>query len=187
VTPYALSSNRLPRRARDFGRFLRSALTGGAATLADVAVIGIAVGLFQVAPRAANVPALLVGAAIQFFGNRHYAFRASSGGLARHAILFAVVEVVALALNALLYDAVASRLPLDAGGAMVARALTTNLVFVLWSYPAWRRVFASGTPKQRGVPQSMEKPLARAASSGFACGAPCIEAGSPHPPRESST
>src|SRR5262245_14398566 len=51
---------------------VRSAVTGGAATLVDLAFIAVAVGLFGIPARTANVPALLAGAAVQFFGNRHY-------------------------------------------------------------------------------------------------------------------
>jgi putative flippase GtrA len=120
--------------------FLRSALTGGAATLVDIGVIAFAVGVLGASPQAANVPALLAGALVQFFGNRHFAFRAQ-GSIARQATLFAGAEAVALALNAALYHAVAVAVPLGAAGAVVARAVTTNLVFVIWSYPVWRRVF----------------------------------------------
>jgi putative flippase GtrA len=121
--------------------FLRSALAGGVATFVDLAVIAGTVGVLDASPRDANVPALLAGAVVQFFGNRHFAFRAGGASFGRQAALFAASEAVALALNAALYHAVAVAVPLDAAGAVVARAITTNLVFVLWSYPVWRRVF----------------------------------------------
>jgi putative flippase GtrA len=121
--------------------FARSALTGGAATLVDLAVIGVAVGLLHASPAAANAPALLAGAVVQFFGNRCFAFRARSGGLGRQAALFVVAEAVTLLLNGALYHAVVTRVALGVGGAMLVRALTTNAVFLLWSYPVWRRIF----------------------------------------------
>jgi putative flippase GtrA len=129
-----------------FATFLRSALTGGAATLADLAVIAFAVGVLHVRPTVANVPALLVGAVIQFFGNRSFAFRAHGGPLHRQAVLFALAEAVTLLLNGALYHAVATLFVLSTAGAVVARAITTNLVFVGWSYPVWKRVFAPPTP-----------------------------------------
>lgn len=131
--------------------FLRSAITGGAATLADLAVVAVAVGLLHASPKAANIPALLVGAVVQFFGNRHFAFRAASGKIERQAALFAATEAVALALNAALYHAVASAIPLSTAGAVAARAVTTNAVFLLFSYPVWRRVFRPA-PALRGNP-----------------------------------
>src|SRR6185503_4659886 len=116
-------------------------LTGGAATLADMACLALLVGAMHVSPRAASLPALLVGAVVQFAGNRHFAFRAASGSLRRQAALFALTEIVALALNAALYDVAARALPLGTASAVLVRAVTTNLVFLLWSYPVWRRVF----------------------------------------------
>jgi putative flippase GtrA len=127
--------------------FLRSALAGGLATIADLGVIALAVGVLGVSARAANLPALLCGAMVQFFGNRHFAFRARSGSLRRQVVLFAATEAVALALNGVLYDLVAQRFTLGTATAVLARAITTSLVFLLWSYPVWKRVFATpGAP-----------------------------------------
>lgn len=136
------SSVAVPALAR-FTTFARSALTGGAATLADLAVIAFATGVLHASPKAANVPALLVGALAQFFGNKHFAFRAGGGDLRRQAALFVATEAVALALNAALYHGVASLVPLAPATAVLARAITTNVVFLLWSYPVWKRVFAA--------------------------------------------
>jgi putative flippase GtrA len=127
-------------RIHRLATFARSLLTGGAATLVDLGVIAAAVGLFHLKPAAANAPALLAGAAVQFFGNRRFAFR-SRGPLGRQAALFAASEVVTLALNFFLYQLVVTHMALGTGGAVLARAVTTNLVFVLWSYPVWARIF----------------------------------------------
>jgi len=121
--------------------FARSALTGGAATLVDLAVIALAVGVLGVPAASANVPALLAGAVVQFLGNRHFAFRAGSGDVRRQAALFAATEAVTLLLNGALYHAVVTRVALGVGGAVIARAITTNVVFLLWSYPVWSRIF----------------------------------------------
>ena len=130
-------------RTKHLATFARSALTGGAATGVDLGVIAFAVGLLHVSPAAANAPALLAGAVVQFFGNRHFAFRGQGGSLARQAGLFAVTELVTMALNFLLYHLVVTHVALGPAGAVVARAVTTNLVFVLWSYPVWARIFGS--------------------------------------------
>jgi putative flippase GtrA len=121
--------------------FARSALTGGAATLVDLAIIGLAVGVLHAPAAAANVPALLAGAAVQFLGNRHFAFRAAGGDVRRQAALFAVTEAITMLLNGGLYHLVATHFVLGAGLAMLARAVTTNAVFLLWSYPVWSRIF----------------------------------------------
>jgi putative flippase GtrA len=134
-------------RTARLATFARSALTGGAATLVDLAVIAFAVGLLHLAPAVANVPALLAGAVVQFFGNRHFAFRGGSGGLARQAGLFAITEAVTMLLNGVLYHLIVTHVTLGTAGAVLVRAVTTNLVFVLWSYPVWKRIFqpAAGT------------------------------------------
>lgn len=121
--------------------FARSALTGGAATLADLAVIAFAVGVLRVPAAAANVPALFAGAVVQFLGNRHFAFRATSGDVRRQAVLFVLSEAVTMLLNGALYHVVVTQMTLGPMGAVVARAITTNVVFVLWSYPVWSRIF----------------------------------------------
>lgn len=121
--------------------FLRSALTGGAATLADLAVIGFAVGVLHASAAAANLPALAAGAVVQFLGNRHFAFRAQGGDVRRQVLLFALAEGVTLLLNGLLYHLVATRLTPGPMGAVIVRAVTTNAVFLLWSYPVWSRIF----------------------------------------------
>ena len=135
-----------PRPLARLATFARSALTGGAATLADLGVIALAVGVLHVPAAAANVPALFAGAVVQFFGNRHFAFRAGAGDVRRQALLFVLSEAVTMLLNGLLYHLVATRLTLGPAGAVIARAITTNLVFVLWSYPIWSRIFRPALP-----------------------------------------
>lgn len=122
--------------------FGKSLLTGGVATLADLGVLTFAIGFLHTLPAHANVPALLAGGLVQFVGNRHFAFRATSGSLRRQIIWFTLTEIVALSLNALLFHLAATHTVLDAVGAVGVRVAVSALVYVLWSYPVWRRVFA---------------------------------------------
>lgn len=127
---------------RDPLRVVRALLAGGAATLADIAVLALFVSALGVAPRLASLPALLVGGVVNFLGNRHFAFRASSGSLAKQAALYAGVELAALAANGALFDAVMRVLPPNLAWAYVpVRLVTSHVVFLLWSYPLWRLVF----------------------------------------------
>jgi putative flippase GtrA len=119
----------------------RAGLAGGAATLADLAVLSMLVSVLHVDARVANVPALLVGGVVNFVGNRHFAFRATRGSLTRQVVLYTAVEVVALALNGLLYDAILALIPGTRGLYWLVRLATSHLVFLCWSYPLWRRVF----------------------------------------------
>jgi putative flippase GtrA len=129
-------------RAARLGAFLRSAIAGGAATLSDLVVLTFCVAVLHMSPRIASLPALLVGGVVNFYGNRHFAFRASSGALTRQATLYAITEAIALALNGVLFDAAMRAFAPTGVFVMVARLVTQNAVFVLWSYPVWRKVFA---------------------------------------------
>jgi putative flippase GtrA len=122
-------------------RFLRAVLAGGAATLVDLGVLVLLVSFFHLAPRAANVPALVAGGIVSFVGNRHFVFRAERGSIVRQAALFALVEIVALSLNGVLYDAAMRLFHAHASLYVPIRLATTNLVFVLFSFPLWHFVF----------------------------------------------
>ncbi|HHH10555.1 MAG TPA: GtrA family protein [Sorangium sp.] len=133
--------------------FVRSALTGGAATSADVLTLALCISAFGVDPRVANVPSLLVGATVQFVGNRHFAFRAKQGSLKRQLGGFFLAETVALVLNGALYDLAAAHISLTGSSAVALRLIVSATVFLLWSYPLWRRVFR--TPPEALAPASV--------------------------------
>jgi putative flippase GtrA len=134
---------------RDPLRILRALLAGGAATLADVAVLALLVSVVGVDPRVASIPALIVGGIVNFVGNRHFAFRAAEGSLARQAVLYAVVELAALGANGVLFDIVMRLLPSGLAWAYVpVRLVTSHLVFLAWSYPLWRLVFRVQRPAE---------------------------------------
>lgn len=140
-----------PVTKKDPLRLLRAFLAGGAATLADLAVLTVLVSLLGLSPRLANLPALAAGGVVNFLGNRHFAFRASRGSLAKQATLYTLVEIVALALNGVLFD-LAMRLPPIAPHAATwvvpVRLVTSHVVFLAWSYPLWRLVFRVEQPAQ---------------------------------------
>ena len=119
----------------------RSLMAGGAATLADLAVLTFCVAALHLTPQAANVPALVAGGIVNFFGNRHFAFRAHEGSIERHVVGYALVEIVALALNGFLYDLVLRAAPGSAHVYWLVRLATSHIVFLFWSYPLWRKVF----------------------------------------------
>lgn len=123
-------------------RMVRSAAAGLAATGADLATLTILVVGLHWPARSANVPALLVGGVVNFVGNRVYAFHARRGNAAIQAMGFTAVELVALALNGILYDAVLRLVPAAAAVFWLVRLFTTNVVFLFWSYPLWHKVFS---------------------------------------------
>jgi putative flippase GtrA len=130
------------------GRLLRAGIAGLVATGADVATLSILVGAAHWAPRTANVPALAVGAVVNFIGNRDFAFRARQGHVGKQALGYSVVEIVALGLNGLLYDTVLRVFPVASHVFWLVRLGTTNLVFLVWSYPLWAKVFRVRNPPQ---------------------------------------
>ncbi|MGH7284128.1 MAG: GtrA family protein [Polyangiaceae bacterium] len=119
----------------------RSLVAGGAATLADLTVLTFCVAAIHLSPQAANVPALIAGGVVNFFGNRHFAFRAHEGSIERHVVGYTLVEVVALAMNGFLYAFVLRAVPQSAHVYWLVRLVTSHIVFLFWSYPLWRKVF----------------------------------------------
>lgn len=118
----------------------RSMLAGGVATLVDLGGLFVLVSLLGVGPRAASVPALVVAGAVNFLGNRHFAFRAAGDSGARQAKLFVLVHLITLSLNAVLFDMAIRGLGTYAPY-WALRLVISNLVYLSWSFPMFRRVF----------------------------------------------
>jgi putative flippase GtrA len=131
-------------------QLLRAGVAGLAATGSDVATLAILVSVLHVDARVANVPALVVGGIVNFVGNRHFAFRAQDGDVGKQAAGYTAVELVALALNGLLYDAVLRCVPGAGHFYWAVRLVTSHLVFLAWSYPLWRKVFRVAPPAAVG-------------------------------------
>jgi len=121
-------------------RFAKSLLVGGVATLADFAALALLVEVAQVRETVANVPALCVGAVVQFIGCRHLVFQAARGHLGRQLAGFALVELATLALNGAAFHALVT---LAQAPYWLARPLGTFVVFAGFSYPLWKWVFRS--------------------------------------------
>lgn len=128
-------------------RLVRAGGAGLMATLADLAVLSILVTGFHLDPKVASFPALLVGGTVNFFANRHFGFQAAKGHVGKQALGYTIVEIVALALNAVLYDFILRTAPVTANAYWLVRLATSHAVFLLWSYPLWRRVFRVEPPK----------------------------------------
>jgi putative flippase GtrA len=119
-------------------RFARSAMVGGAATLVDLGVLEICVRILHITATTAKIPSFLVALLVQFIGNRTYTFHATSGGLRRQVLLFCGVESVTLFLHWLLFRLCVNTLHLPIE---IANFLVSFVVYVGFSYPAWKLVF----------------------------------------------
>lgn len=121
-------------------RFLKASGVGLLASALDLAVLTLLVRGLGLSAQAANVPALLAGAMVQFLGARHVVFGASEAGVGPQLARFVLAELGTLTLNALLFAALTRWTPLPFP---LARLAATSLVFVAYSFPAWTGVFRS--------------------------------------------
>jgi putative flippase GtrA len=139
----------MPRIGALLGRFARSAGAGALASVVDLVTLTALVSWAGLSPRAASVPALVVGAIVMFFGQKHWAFRSQPGRTGREAALFALVQIGGLALTAILYELVMRTVPGVTRYYVAARLVTTNVVWVGYSFPLWHLVFKPSSEPRR--------------------------------------
>jgi putative flippase GtrA len=137
-------------------RLLHSAGAGGVATLADLGSLTAMVSLFGLSPRVANVPSLLLGSLVMFFGLKRFAFRGRGGSARREIALFTVVQLVGVALSALAFDALVHHWPLAQRWYVGARLASSSVVWLGFSFPAWHWVFRARP--QNDAPRSLSEP-----------------------------
>jgi putative flippase GtrA len=116
----------------------RSAGVGALATAVDLGALAILVSLFELSPRLASLPALALGIATQFVGNKLFAFGNRSRRWLRQGAQFAAVEALGLLLNLALFDLAVTHTPLPY---LAARVLSTSLVYFAVCLPLWSRIF----------------------------------------------
>jgi putative flippase GtrA len=120
-------------------RFTKSVVTGIAASVVDMALLVVLVEWFHISPPTANLPALIIGSAIQFLGNRHVVFDFEHKVKLHHQMtLFALTEGASFALNAGAFYLVihGTRIPY-----FIARPVISLCVFAGFSFPVWGRIF----------------------------------------------
>jgi putative flippase GtrA len=122
-------------------RLLRSALAGGLATIVDLGVLTGLVSLAGWTARAASAPALIVGGVAAFITQKYFAFKATGGSVVRQATQFALVQIGSAVLSGVLYDVVLRSVPSLTSAYVVVRLVTSNLVWLGFSYPLWHFVF----------------------------------------------
>lgn len=118
----------------------RSAVVGLVATGLDFLTLVILVSGLGLAPRIASLPALCLGIAAQFVGNKWLAFRDPSREWLRQAACFLGIELLGFVCNAVCFDRllVVTHLPY-----VVCRVLSTSLVYFGVCLPLWSRLFSS--------------------------------------------
>lgn len=131
---------------RRLGIFARSVLVGLVATAADLGALAVMIDGAGLPATVANVPALLLGVAVQYIGNKRFAFGDRSPVSARQICAFAIVEVGTFVLNAIAFHLLVT---LAAASYLVARCGGTMAVYLTFSFPLWARVFRSRRPPSR--------------------------------------
>lgn len=120
----------------------RSAVVGLAATGLDFLVLIALVSGLGWPPRIASFPALSLGIAAQFVGNKWLAFRDPSPDWLRQAGWFLAIEAIGFVCNVVCFDRllVLTHLPY-----VVCRALSTSVVYFGVCLPLWSRLFGSAS------------------------------------------
>jgi len=113
----------------------RSVVVGLCATAGDISLLTLLVKGFGLTPQVANVPCLFLGSNIQFWGQRHFVFKASKGSLLKQAAGFASIEIVGFCINATIYHCLVTYTSVNF---LAARLVGSFLVFACYSYPMWR-------------------------------------------------
>jgi len=119
-------------------RLVRSAGVGVLATATDLGMLALLVSVVGVSPRAASIPALVLGISVQFLGNKTFAFEDRSKDWLRQGAQFLGVEALGFTANLMLYDLIIThtRLPY-----LAVRMLTTSVVYFCICLPLWSRIF----------------------------------------------
>lgn len=122
-------------------RYLTSSAVGIVATTVSWACLIAEVELLGLSKSVANITSLLVGSSIQFLGNRQFTFQRGTRRVSRQALLFVLVESVALTLNSALFEFFvrSSLIRYE-----LARPVCNFLSFTFYSFPMWHYVFKPG-------------------------------------------
>jgi putative flippase GtrA len=126
----------------------RSAVVGLVATTLDFIVLVTLVSGLGLPPRIASLPALSLGIAAQFIGNKWFAFRDPSRDLFRQAAGFLGIEALGFACNAICFDRL---LVLTHFPYVVCRVLSTSIVYFGVCLPLWSRLFSNANRSDLGA------------------------------------
>jgi putative flippase GtrA len=113
---------------------VRSSMVGICATASDLITTTVLVRVFDFGKREANIPGLIPGLVIMFFGNKIFAFQDQSKNVVKQGSLFLLIEAIALALNVLLFDRLVVWFDLHE---TLARLIGTNITYLGFSFPMW--------------------------------------------------
>lgn len=114
---------------------LKSSTVGLVATAVDLSLLHLLIDIIGLTQDQANIPSLMAGSLVQFFGHRHAVFHAQSEPLWSQALSYSASEFISFTLNALGFSILChvTNLHFD-----VVRLLTTFVVYFSFSFPVWK-------------------------------------------------
>jgi putative flippase GtrA len=125
-------------------------MVGVVATLTDLSTLFVLVHFAGLSEAAANVPSLLPGLAVMFFGTKYFAFEDRSAAVLRQGGRFLFVEAGAFVLNVGLFHLLVTQLQVPF---LLARLSGTALVYLAFSFPLWTFIFRrSASPRAGATP-----------------------------------
>lgn len=134
----------------NIGQLIRSAIVGGIASIADVAIFTICTNIFQVNYLLSNTLSFLCGLTINYFLSREWVFNKKIHDPGRDFIMFSVIGVIGLALSSvLLYVMIQLRilyylLPMHSDGLVKSTAkLSTIIIVFFWNFFARKKLVFS--------------------------------------------
>lgn len=132
-----------------FIQAVQSLSVGGTASLANFGLLALLVEKFHFLPQEANLPTLLLGSLIQFWGHRHWVFY-SRAGMSKNSGYqlrrFIAGEIVSCFFGNLLFNFFTEN---SQGHYILARVASTSLIYWGISFPLWRFIFSESGNESR--------------------------------------
>ena len=123
---------------------MRSGGAGVLATAAQFGTLWLLVAFGGMGPVRANVPALVFGSVVMFLGQKYFVFEArATKGLWLETILYAIVQVVGIALTSWLFKVFLALSPRLEPHYVLVGLVVNNLVWLFYFFPLWHFVFKS--------------------------------------------
>jgi putative flippase GtrA len=137
---------------------MRSSMIGVMATACDLSTLLLLMWVFHLPEKIANIPSLIPGLIVMFFGNKYFAFEDHSKQVVRQGARFLYVETWAFIINVLLFNELVTEFGFQEhqpdgilpGWMMplLARMIGTAITYFTFSFPFWTFIFHKTTVEQ---------------------------------------
>jgi putative flippase GtrA len=131
---------------------VRSSMIGVVATACDLSTLMILMWVFGLEDQIANIPSLIPGLIVMFFGNKYFAFEDHSKHVVRQGARFLYVETWAFIINVLLFHTLVRDFHFAASNhqalPLLARMIGTAITYFTFSFPFWTFIFHKTTVEQ---------------------------------------